>query len=299
ALLYVMLLVGMMAASLLIGGLLRDFGYSRLVQVVQGAAVITFFLNLVALWQQEPRRRKTKEEAEKEEPDVPFLQSLRVLTRDRSTRRLLVAVGLGGAGFSMQDILLEPYGGELLNLSVSETTVLTALMCGGTLAGLYFAARSLSKSGKPYRLAAFGTLIGIVGFTAVVFAAPLTSVAIFWVGTVVIGFGSGWFSVGTLIASMDLSEEGRSGIAIGAWGAVQATVAGAGIALGGAIRDGITSLATAGSLGPGLTSSAVGYSFVYHLEIFLLFGTLVAIGPLVRSGERAPSTRFGLAELPS
>ena len=32
----------------------------------------------------------------------------------------------------MQDILLEPDGGELLNLSVSATTVLTAMMAGGT-----------------------------------------------------------------------------------------------------------------------------------------------------------------------
>jgi len=80
---------------------------------------------------------------------------------------------------------------------------------------------------------------------------------------------------------------------------VQATVTGAGIALGGAIRDGVTTLATQGALGPGLVSSAVGYSFVYHLEIALLFGTLVAIGPLVRAGGDArSSTRFGFAELP-
>jgi BCD family chlorophyll transporter-like MFS transporter len=56
-----------------------------------------------------------------------------------------------------------------------------------------------------------------------------------------------------------------------------------------------------GSLGPGLTTSAIGYSFVYHLEVALLFGTLVAIGPLVRPGRRAEQTpsQFGLAEFPT
>ena len=297
ALLYVMLLVGMVAASLTVGGLLRDFGYTKLIQVIQGAALVTMVLNLVALWKQEGRSAPPA--APRDEEEGSFRSSMRALLADRGARRLLVAVGLGGAGFSMQDILLEPYGGELLNLSVSETTVLTAMMCGGTLAGLYFAARSLSRNSRPYKLAALGTLIGIAGFSAVVFAAPLASIGLFWCGTVIIGFGGGWFSVGTLIASMGLSEKGKSGLAIGAWGAVQATVAGGGIALGGAIRDGVTTLAMDGSLGPGLVSSAVGYSFVYHLEIALLFGTLIAIGPLVRSGDGArSSTRFGLAELP-
>ena len=55
ALLYVMLLVGMVAASLSFGVLLRSFEYLQLVKVVQGAAVVTMVLNLAALWKQEPR----------------------------------------------------------------------------------------------------------------------------------------------------------------------------------------------------------------------------------------------------
>ena len=48
---------------------------------------------------------------------------------------------------------------------------------------------------------------------------------------------------------------------------------------------------------------STGYMAVYHLEIFLLFATLAAIGPLVRySGPRTPaappSSKFGLAEFP-
>jgi BCD family chlorophyll transporter-like MFS transporter len=89
-------------------------------------------------------------------------------------------------------------------------------------------------------------------------------------------------------------------LAIGAWGAVQATVAGAGISLSGLLRDVFSGLAARGSLGPGLVSPAVGYGVVYALEIVLLFATLAALGPLVRSGERRNSpVRFGLAELPN
>ena len=61
-------------------------------------------------------------------------------------RRLLWAVGLGTAAFSMQDILLEPYGGEILHLPVGATTALTAMMAGGALAAFGLAARALGRS---------------------------------------------------------------------------------------------------------------------------------------------------------
>ena len=302
ALLYVMLLVGMVLASLCFGALLRSFEYLKLIKIVQGAAMATICFNVFALWQQEPRGSKPRADAEPEEVPQPFMKSFRAFLTGGSASRLLVAVGIGGAGFNMQDILLEPYGGELLHLSVAATTSLTAIMAGGTLAGLFLAARWLSRGGDAYKLAALGSLIGIGGFSLVLFAAPFASLPVFWAGTLGIGFGGGWFAVGTLTASMGLSESGQSGLAIGAWGAVQATVAGAGIALAGVLRDVVSGLAVRGALGPGLTSAAVGYNFVYLLEIALLFGTLVAIGPLVRARTATTATspsRFGLAELPN
>jgi BCD family chlorophyll transporter-like MFS transporter len=296
ALLYVMLLIGMVVASLAFGVALRDFGHVKLIQVIQGSALAVMVLNLVALWKQEPRRPSTKTaEAKAERPT--FGETYRSLLRDSSTRRLLIAVGLGMAGFNMQDILLEPYGGEILKLSVSATTVLTAVMAAGTLLGLFIAARWLSRGAQATQLAALGALIGIVGFSAIIFSAPIGAPMLFRAGTALVGFGGGWFSVGTLTSAMALTDQGRSGVVIGAWGAVQATVAGAGIAFGGAMRDVLAVFAAQGALGPGLTQPWVGYSFVYHLEIALLFGALVAIGPLVRAGHRQPA-RFGLAEMP-
>jgi len=55
-------------------------------------------------------------------------------------------------------------------------------------------------------------------------------------------------------------------------------------------------------LGPALTGPVVGYGVVYHFEILMLFITLVAIGPMVRSSNaplpRSPS-KFGLADIPA
>ena len=56
ALLYVMLLVGMVLAGAVFGALLADFHPVKLIQVIQGSAVATIALNIVALWKQETRR---------------------------------------------------------------------------------------------------------------------------------------------------------------------------------------------------------------------------------------------------
>src|SRR5262249_46446606 len=155
----------------------------KLIQVIQGAAMCTMGLNVVALWKQETPRPFA------EAPARPtFSKEFGKFLRDPTARRLLAAVGLGAAGFNMQDILLEPYGGELLRLSVSGTPSLTALLAAGTLGGLFFAARSLSRGRDAYLLAALGGLVGIAGFSLVIFSAPLSSVALLWAGTACIGF---------------------------------------------------------------------------------------------------------------
>jgi len=117
-----------------------------------------------------------------------------------------------------------------------------------------------------------------------------------------IGFGGGLFSVSTLTAAMSFESGGMNGLVLGAWGAVHATASGIAIAAGGVIRDVISSLATSGLLGDGLISNATGYSFVYHIEFYLLFATLIAIGPLVLRNNQALMNvprKFGLDELPS
>ncbi|MEN2787906.1 BCD family MFS transporter [Sphingomonas qilianensis] len=302
ALLYVMLLAGMMVSAIVIGRLLADFTPTKLVQIVQGAAALTMVLNLTALWKQEARNRS----AHLVRRDRPAFGTAwtQFIARPR-TLRLLVAVGLGAAAFSMQDVLLEPYGGQILGLSVGATTALTALWALGMLAGFALAAKRLGEGDDPHRLAGYGGVVGIAAFFCVIFAGALGAVALLGIGATLIGLGGGLFSVGTLTAAMAISDEdslsGRTGLALGAWGAVQATCAGLAIVLGAALRDLVGAAAVAGELGSTLASPVSGYAAVYCIEIVLLLGTLVALGPLVR-GNAAPAfptvPRFGLSEFP-
>jgi len=303
ALMYVMLLVGMVGSSFVFSALLADFTQIRLVQVVQGAAVVTLVLNAIALWKQEPRAATANRAAA---PRPAFRDAWQVFRQEPGAIRLLLAVAIGTAAFSMQDIVLEPYGGEILGLSVSATSMLTALLASGALLAFALAARRLTGGVNPARLAALGVLVGIVAFSLVIFAAPMESATIFRCGTMMIGFGGGLFAVATLTAAINLESRGYTGLALGAWGAVQATAGGLAIAFGGGLRDLLAHLSASSGAGSVLADPAVAYSVVYHLEILLLFAALVAIGPLVGNNVRGksssceivPEKKFGLVEFP-
>jgi len=290
-LLGVMMLAGIVISALLFGVCLHRFTEIKLIQVTQGAALATLVLNFIALWKQETRDT-SRAPRESDPPD--FETAWENLLRGHLAVRRLVAIGLGTVAFSMQDILLEPYGGQVLGLPVSATTSLTALLGVGGIAGFALSARTLGRDRDPFRLAAAGVLTGVFAFAAVIFSAPLQSAWLFGAGVTLIGLGGGLFAAGTLTAVMAQAGGRHAGLALGAWGAVQATAAGAAVAAGGLIRDGFASWAADGRFGPGFTSPEAAYGVVYHIEILLLFATLIALGPLVRRTATREQTIQGL-----
>ncbi len=277
-LMYVMLLLGMIVSALGFGWFLADFTPGRLVQVIQAAAVLTIALNAVSLWKQETRAQARKTQARAREPG--FAESWESFTSGERVIRRLVAVGLGTMAFSMEDVLLEPYGGQVLGLAVGDTTKLTAALAVGGLIGFWLASRVLSRGADPFRMASFGALVGVPAFCLVILAGPALSTWLFGLGATGIGFGAGLFGHGTLTATMNLAPKGQSGLALGAWGAVQASAAGLAIALGGVIRNSVASAVSGTAFG-----AAAAYDIVYTIEIVLLLATLVLMSPLIKRGE--------------
>ena len=320
AMMCAMLMLGMVVSAILFGFLLTGFDRDNpkaLVQVLQGAAACTMILNSLALWKQEPRDRSR---AQKPQAAPSFVEAWRDFTAGRHVVLGLVAIGVGTMGFSMQDVLLEPYGGQVLGLPVTVTTVLSALLAIGGLLGYVTVARGLGRKIDAHRLAGLGILAGLAALSVLIASSPLLGLVsldqVFWshvlsaasqvtqdgvlvekaavvlnvtpafglfaAGTVLIGFGTGLFVASTLSASMGLAKNGDSGLALGTWGAVQATSAGIAIALGGIIRDIVSRLHLDPLLGVTDTHGALGYMVVYSIEIVLLFVALIAIVALVR-----------------
>ncbi len=272
-LMYVMLLLGMMGSAVAFGLALSEFSPGRLISVIQASAVLTLVLNTIALWKQESRSRAHTPSGE---GAADFRGTWQLYCQGEQATRRLLAIGLGTMAFTMEDVLLEPYGGEILGLSVGETTLLTATLAIGGLLGFGLASRVLGRGMDPLRLAGLGAFAGLPAFAMVILAAPTAMPWLFGTGTLLIGFGAGLFGHGTLTATMNLAPPSQSGLALGAWGAVQATGAGIAVALGGILRD----------LAAMIGGSTFGYTSVYALEMLLLAMTIIALRPLLAGNTR-------------
>ena len=143
ALLCVMMMLGMMASALIFGMLLANFSELRLIKVVQGAAADHDDRQSRRLVEAGAARSVAHRQASRQ---PTFTESWALFAAQGQPARRLIAVALGTMAFSMQDVLLEPYGGQVLHLSVGATTGLTAMLAVGGLVGFVTAARQLSAA---------------------------------------------------------------------------------------------------------------------------------------------------------
>ena len=231
-LMYVMLLFGMVGSALLFGFMLREYSPGRLIQVIQFAAVATVVLNTFAIWKQEPRRRRAADQVAQK-----FKAVWASYFATFGNLRLIVITALGTFAFGMGDVVLEPYGGQILSMSVAQTTGLTALLAAGTLVGFAAASKILLGPTRPSTLALQGALLGVPAFLAMILSSQIDNQTILAGATIAVGFSVGLFAHGTLTATIRQAERGQIGFALGVWGGVQAFCAGIGVAVGGLVRD--------------------------------------------------------------
>jgi MFS transporter, BCD family, chlorophyll transporter len=271
-LMYVMLLVGMIVSAFAYGALLENYSPGRLIQVIQGTAVVTVALNFFAMWKQEARNRDRAKAPQG--PQVSFAEAWARLTERPGMFRLLAVIALGTVGFGMADVLLEPFGGMVLMMSVAETTRLTVFLACGSLIGFTLASRWLGRGARPMDMAIYGAAVGLPAFGLIVWSSTTLSVPVLVAGTLLAGFGAGLFGHGTLTATMRSAPRDQIGLSLGTWGAVQATSAGLAIAIGGVIRDTIVANEAVGA------SAATPYTSVFMLEAGLLTLALLLAFPL-------------------
>jgi len=291
-LMYVMLLSGMVVSALIYGALLENYLPGRLIQVIQGTAVVTAALNLLAMWKQEPRDRNRALQM-KIAKSVQFKMAWERLITQPGTVRLITVIGLGTFGYGMADVLLEPYGGQALGLSVAQTTKLTALLALGSLIGFGIASNVLGQGRSPVRLARIGAFIGIPGFALIIVSSTGAGIGAFLVGVFAIGLGAGLFGHATLTATMRAAPRDQIGLALGTWGAVQAPCAGIGVALAGIVRDVIVGMSDQTAM-----VASTPYNLVFMIEIvFLLLATIIALQ--LAPPDRGPKTTQNRATIPT
>ncbi len=264
----VAMFLGIMAGAVLLGRLLVPFYIARLSVIVLSVAALFLFLAAFAVLRQEPRRHSLKAESA-EARSIPFSETFKELIwADPQIRRFFIFVMLIVIGTLGQDVLLEPYAGLVLGMSVGETTSLTALWGGGTLVSMGLAGMWLVKRFGYKRVVWVGLLLGVLTFMGLILSGLLELPGLFLGLVFVLGISTGLSASGMLTAVIEFTTAARAGLLMGLWGVAHNL----GQALGSLLSGGLVDMMRA--LGGSVFSA---YALVFALEAGLL---LVALGML-------------------
>jgi BCD family chlorophyll transporter-like MFS transporter len=295
SILWAMLILGTVVSAVIVSNLLVDYSHQLLIQVMQASAIIFVVLTVIALWQQERLNPDgtIRSHLKTVRVRLGLWQSIRMLGEQKVLRGLFIVIFVATLAFSTHDVLLEPYGGQVLGMSVSATMQLTALWGVMTIVGVGSAAFLLWRKRPPVILIGVGCGIGLLGFGVISYASDAELVNIFRVGVGLISLGRGLFLVGSIILVMSLTDISHAGLFLGIWGIVQAMAQGIGVIGGGLVRD-VVQMQT--------ESVALGYTVVYSASLVCLLSVILLLVFRLGRQLRVSDIRMpwaGLEEIPA
>jgi BCD family chlorophyll transporter-like MFS transporter len=279
----------------LVGDITTDQDRGKLIAVLQGSSVVFVVCTIAALYDQErlrPDGTLVNDIARKARYSLK--ESLIRVWNAPTLRSLFFVFFVATLGFGTHDILLEPYGAEILQMSVTATTFLTALWGIAMIFAIVIAGLWLWRGGSSARLIIAGGITGMLGFGLVTISGYLNVVGSFQLGVATIGIGRGLFIVGSIATVMSLADRDHTGLFLGIWGVVQSLAQGFGTIGGGVARDIIKARTN---------DALLGYVSVYGvagilLIIMVLYMLISRIGRKLENGDiRSPWS--GLQDIPA
>ncbi len=278
AITWAMMMAGILAGVFLGVWVMRHYSSERLVTLFLMMAGLVVGLTALAVWGQEPPRAIR--------PSVKALtlkQALWLLTTSQQTL-FFFAFLFGGIFFLfVQQMALEPFGGDVFGLNVKETTFFNAYQMVGVLLGMGMTGGWLARRLGKKAATGLGAVVSAIAFALLAAASigsylPLVKPGIFFMG-----LGMGIFTVGGLALMMDLTVKEQVGLFMGAWTLAQALANGLASVGGGILHD----------VGFGLWGSeAEAYALVFLVEAGGLLGIIALLLPVDVTRFRAEVARL-------
>lgn len=262
----VAMFVGIIGGAIALGRLLDPFSPATLITVVLVVMSAVFILSTLGSLRQEPRSQVLKTASEKSRA-LSFAQTIQtVILPDPQVRIFFIVVMLVVLGTLAQDILLEPYGALVLNMSVGQTARLTAIWGSGTVLAMAIAGARLVKRFGYRNITWLGLLTGTFVFLGLILAGILENPTLFMMLVFVLGISTGLSAAGLLTAVIEFTTPARAGLLMGIWGLAHELGQAGGNLMGGVVVDIMRALTDNNVL--------MSYSTVFILEAFLLLSAV-------------------------
>lgn len=275
AIVWLMMIAGIVITSITVGNLLDPFSFERLVAITAGVAANAFIVTTLAVWGLEGAGRAPRTTANVE-PAPAFSKAIGEIWAETESRRFALFVFVAMLAYNAQDLILEPFAGLVFGLTPGETTKLSGVQHQGVflgmlvsgIAGSVFAGKWLGSMRGWTIGGCLASAVALIALSAVgvTGSAELLKPAVF-----ALGAANGAFAVAAIGSMMGLVSAGRAsreGTRMGLWGAAQAMAFGLGGLSGTVAVDAVRLI---------IDDPAQAYGAVFAAEgILFIFAALLA-----------------------
>lgn len=193
----------------------------------------------ISVFGEERRNTQATSSQEEREPSTSLRADLKLAWSNRQTRFFFWYLALSMMFAFSQDLILEPFAGEVFKMDAAHTTRFAGYWGSmSILASIAFLWLGRRYKGLSNTLTSYiGVAVLIVAFGIFALSAFAEIRPLVTIGLVVLGLGLGIWNIGTLGMMMEMSPFGRAGTFLGFWSLVVTFARGIGVSGGGIIRD--------------------------------------------------------------
>jgi len=289
-----MLMVGIAGGAIGSAVLLRGLDAENLQSTINRLFIIipavVILLGVIATWGVEERysRYGSRSTLVGREDQITLGTAIKVLTASRQTVIFFGFLALMTMGLFIQQPILEPYGGEVFGMTVSQSTQLNAFWSIGVLVGIVVTGFLIVPRLGKQTTARLGCLLVALSFGLTIASGFTGEPRLLQLCMILFGLASGITTNGAISLMLDLTAAETAGTFIGAWGLAQAMSQALSTLIGGALLD----------LGRLLfpTSSVLAYATVFGVEAAVMLLAVYLLGR-VSVAEFRENTNRALTEV--
>lgn len=280
---YICMISASIATGIFLSRRLEEYSEAQVNSTFLIIALIAFILVLAGAWRIPQSQVQPAAAAPRRGRD-----SLRILTRNPVALRYFVYLLIVLISIHAQDVLLEPYGGVVMGMDVSQTSRLISYWGAGFLVSMAVSIQLVQHWGER-RVVVMGTWVAVAAFVLICAVGLTRNVPAFTGAVVLLGLGAGFMTQSNLAMMLRLTIPESRAVYIGTWSAAnflgQALIV-APVALG----TGIGSLAQ---------NDWMGYAGVFLLEAAGLAAALVLLRTVKVKEFRDRALAISLSEEPA
>jgi BCD family chlorophyll transporter-like MFS transporter len=219
AIMFIVMVIGLAVTGISLGIMVPTYIHETLTRAFLIVAASALTLGLLGLFKLEPRFDVSSSRSKSETYTVKEMTS--AITANPVARIFFVYLLLLLAAILGQDVLLEPFGAQAFGMTLAQTSRIVSVSSIFTLIAFIVAALLewlLEGRVKKKYIAQSGNLGALIGFVVIVISGLSASQTAFYIGIMLLGFGTGISTISNLSLMFDLTVPEKVGLYMGAWG---------------------------------------------------------------------------------